>query len=219
MTNGSAGGAPPCASCHGDSGIGDGSGAFPRLTGQFAPYLQKQLEDFADGARDNPVMTPIAKQLSDQEKRDAAAFYASQEGPFFPRPFVEQPVLELGGVLAAAGRAEKGVPPCFSCHGAAGKGMAPSFPYLAGQYWSYLAAQLDDFRTGLRHNDAGGIMRLIASKLGEGDRQAVSAYLAGIRPACSCTGVATGTSVPDERGSTGSSSAGSSAARSSRASK
>jgi cytochrome c553 len=186
VTKGSAEGAPPCASCHAENGIADGSGAFPRLTGQFASYLNEQLNSFADGTRTNPVMSPIAKQLSDQERRDVAAYYSLQHGPFFPRPFVDQPVLELGGSLAAAGLPESAIPACFSCHGESGKGVAPNFPYLAGQYWSYLAAQLRDFRTGFRYNDPGGVMRLIASKLGEGDRQAVSAYLASIRPPCSC---------------------------------
>ncbi|HET6520650.1 MAG TPA: hypothetical protein VFG47_12655, partial [Geminicoccaceae bacterium] len=41
----------PCFTCHGLDGVGDSAGAFPRLTGQAAFYLYKQLIDYASGAR------------------------------------------------------------------------------------------------------------------------------------------------------------------------
>src|SRR5690554_2935179 len=47
-----------CFSCHGLQGQGDAGGAFPRLAGLDAHYLAKQMEDYASGARPDPVMTP-----------------------------------------------------------------------------------------------------------------------------------------------------------------
>ena len=41
----------PCFMCHGLDGVGDSAGAFPRLTGQAAFYMYKQLVDYASGAR------------------------------------------------------------------------------------------------------------------------------------------------------------------------
>src|SRR5262249_59967589 len=50
---GTAAGAPACAQCHAFNGVADGSGAFPRIAGQSAHYLAKQLQYFASGIRDN----------------------------------------------------------------------------------------------------------------------------------------------------------------------
>src|SRR3546814_16478283 len=46
----------PCMRCHGLNGVGDGTGAFPRLAGQAAFYMYKQLLDYASGARPNALM-------------------------------------------------------------------------------------------------------------------------------------------------------------------
>ena len=61
VAQGTATGAPACAQCHAFSGASDGSGAFPRVAGQPASYLSRQLQDFSSGARANAVMSPIAK--------------------------------------------------------------------------------------------------------------------------------------------------------------
>src|SRR5687768_15426054 len=57
----------PCFMCHGLDGVGDSAGPFPRLTGQAAFYMYKQLIDYASGARPNDVMTPIARALTDAQ--------------------------------------------------------------------------------------------------------------------------------------------------------
>lgn len=64
--------------------------------------------------------------------------------------------------------------------------MAPSFPYLAGQYASYLQYQMDAFRLGRRNNSPLGVMTEIAQKMSEDDINAVSQYLASVRPPCDC---------------------------------
>src|SRR5690606_27325402 len=49
--------------------------------GQPGPYLARQLEAYADGSRANAVMAPIAKGMSDEQKRAVAAYYASLSAP------------------------------------------------------------------------------------------------------------------------------------------
>ena len=61
-------GTPACAQCHAFNGVSDGSGAFPRIAGQSAYYLAKQLRDFTWGIRVNAIMTPIAGALTADER-------------------------------------------------------------------------------------------------------------------------------------------------------
>lgn len=68
-----------CASCHGERGNSP-SGEFPRLDGQHESYLYQALKGYKSGARQNPVMAGMVSDLSDQDMRDLAAFYASQQG-------------------------------------------------------------------------------------------------------------------------------------------
>ena len=68
---------PACASCHGGAGEGNAQAGFPRLSGQPASYLAKQLDAYADGRRPNPVMTPIATALSPAQRGAVAAHYAA----------------------------------------------------------------------------------------------------------------------------------------------
>lgn len=185
-SSGQANALPPCRNCHGHRGIGDGSGGFPRLTGQLAFYVYKQLQDFAGDTRPSPVMTPIAQALSDQDKQDVAAYYASVKGPLFPLPILDPELVQRGGMISAAGISEKGVPACIICHGEAGSGMAPSFPYLAGQYAPYLQYQMDSFRLGRRKNSPLNVMTEIAGRMDDDEINAVSQYLAAVRPPCDC---------------------------------
>ena len=68
-----------CAACHGANGISI-SDQFPNLAGQYADYIVQSLMQYRNGQRKNAVMLGFAAQLTDQEMRDLAAFYASQSG-------------------------------------------------------------------------------------------------------------------------------------------
>ena len=66
-----------CVGCHG----ADGNSMvpnFPKLAGQHASYLEKQLKDFRDGFRKDATMAAFAKGLTDDEIKALAAFYAAQ---------------------------------------------------------------------------------------------------------------------------------------------
>ena len=65
-----------CVACHGADGI-SAIPMYPNLKGQHAQYLSKQLKDFKSGARKDPVMSPMAAPLSDQDIEDLSAYYAS----------------------------------------------------------------------------------------------------------------------------------------------
>lgn len=68
-----------CAACHGADGNST-TAEFPRLAGQHADYLVKALRDYKSGARKDPVMAGFAAPLTDQDREDLAAFFASQNG-------------------------------------------------------------------------------------------------------------------------------------------
>src|SRR5580658_2524970 len=78
--------APPCEACHGAHGEGMAAAHVPRLAGQSADYLRKQLDDYADGTRDNPIMANFAKALSKQQRTRFAARYASMPAPVISTP-------------------------------------------------------------------------------------------------------------------------------------
>ncbi|NND44669.1 MAG: cytochrome c [Xanthomonadales bacterium] len=65
-----------CVACHGAEGVSVNP-MWPDLAGQKELYLAKQLKDFRDGRRNDPVMGPMAKSLSDEDIADLAAYYAS----------------------------------------------------------------------------------------------------------------------------------------------
>lgn len=65
-----------CAACHGVEGKAMIPG-YPHLAGQSAQYTAKQLKAFRDGQRQDPVMAPMAKPLSDADIENLAAWYAS----------------------------------------------------------------------------------------------------------------------------------------------
>jgi cytochrome c553 len=156
----------------------------PRLAGQSADYLQKQLNDYAAGTRDNPIMANFAKALSKQQRARFAARYASMSAPFITEPAsVDTVTLARGHQLAYQGDETRRVGACNACHGPDGMGVAYAAPYLAGQSAEYLAGALKAFRQGTRKNDAGELMRSVAERLNDADIAAVAGYFAGLASA------------------------------------
>ncbi len=174
-----------CFQCHGMEGKGDAAAAFPRLTGQVYKYLYDSMKDYASGARQNAVMTPIAQALSGEQMRNVSAYYAAQSiGSPEPGPQADPAQLQYGAGIAAVGHAERGVQGCINCHGPGGAGLPPTYPYLAGQYASYLEAQMRAWKSGERKSDrlSAIVMEGISKRLTDEDIRAVSLYYASIRP-------------------------------------
>lgn len=178
--NGTAGGATACVACHGVNGEGNPAAGFPRLAGLPPAYLVGQLGNFAAGKRQNPVMSPIAKQLSVAEQKAVAAYYGAMAGPPATGNQDDDPKhTDTGAWLAVRGRWEDNLPACLQCHGPGGVGVGPAFPALAGQSSAYIAAQLHAFKDGSRPGGPLDLMKAVAAKLSDADINAVSNHFGG----------------------------------------
>ncbi|MBD8533332.1 MULTISPECIES: cytochrome c [unclassified Massilia] len=169
-------GLPACLSCHGAAGNST-IAVNPKLSNQIEAYTHKQLVDFTTPQRVNPVMTTYAKMLTDEEKRNVAAYLATQKVK--PGAAKNKDTIELGRKIYRGGIAEKGVAACASCHGAAAGGIPVQYPRLAGQHQDYTTAQLVAFRTGARSNSPQ--MTTLAQRLSDTEMKAVADYIAGLR--------------------------------------
>jgi cytochrome c553 len=172
-----------CASCHGADGNSIGP-ANPKLAGQIPEYLSKQLMNFRPGKdnkadRPNNIMAAFAAQLSPEDMRSVAAFYANQK--LVPETAKDKASVELGQKIFRGGIAEKSVAACAGCHGPSGAGIPAQYPLLGGQYAEYVEAQLKAFRSGERANDPNRMMRMTAARLSDAEIKALANYIAGLR--------------------------------------
>lgn len=73
-----ASGVPACSACHNPQGLGNEPAGYPRLGGQNADYIAKQLKAYRDGTRGGgtnaQLMADVAARLTDAEI-DAVASY------------------------------------------------------------------------------------------------------------------------------------------------
>jgi cytochrome c553 len=171
---------PACAQCHAFSGASDSGGAFPRIAGQSAYYLAKQMHDYSSSARANAIMSPISKALSADEIADVAAYYASVDSQFPPLASADAAIVEKGKQLARVGDAAKAVQGCNNCHGPDGAGATPAIPYLAGQYAQYISSQLLMWKRGIRNNSPES-MAPIGKQLDDQQIAAIAAYYQQVR--------------------------------------
>jgi len=65
-----------CAGCHGVAGVSSNP-MWPNLAGQKEGYLVKQIKAFREGIRTDPLMSPMAKPLSDEDIDNLAAYFSS----------------------------------------------------------------------------------------------------------------------------------------------
>jgi cytochrome c553 len=170
-----------CAACHSADGNSTVA-ANPRLAGQSAEYLVKQLTDLAKPAgdkngRENPVMSAMAMTLSEDDRRNVAAWFSSQA----PRPSLarDKDSAEVGERIYRSGIPEKAVPACAGCHGPTGAGLPALYPRIGGQFSEYLVAELKAFRDGTRRNNLA--MQQIAFRMSDSEMSAVADFAAGLR--------------------------------------
>lgn len=165
-----------CASCHGPAGQ-SATEAFPRLAGQNAKYLVKQLQDFGAGRRINATMKEKVAGLGMAEL-DAIALYYQAQRPVTSPP-KDQALAQVGYFVFDRGNPLSGVPACLACHGTGARGTA-TLPRLAGQHPAYLVRQLEAFASKHRQNDSA-IMSVVAARLTPLETMAVAEYLGGLQ--------------------------------------
>lgn len=169
--------AQSCESCH----TADSTNAAtpnPYLNAQLPTYLYRQLHDYKDGSRQNPVMSGIAAGLSEQEMADIAQWYSRQK-PAAPQSSSARSTGTPG--LVSNGDSKRLIPPCGICHGWEGQGEPVDTPRLAGQKASYLSQVLAQYRSGARHNDIYRRMRAMSERLSEEEIRTLADYYGGMQ--------------------------------------
>lgn len=175
-----------CSSCHGPNG-NSSNPDWPRLAGQNAVYVAEQLRLFRSGARDNPVMKPLAATLQDQDIADIAVYYEAQT----PAGLEADPSYwQAGRALYLHGDPAHEVPACIACHGPVGRGnLAAGYPALRAQQSAYVIKQLKDYASGARYSGQnpaaasrnGVMMFTIAKRLTPEQMRDVASYVQGMR--------------------------------------
>ncbi len=173
--------AASCVACHGVDG-NSANPAWPKLAGQHALYLQRQLQLFKKGLRPATTMAGMVAPLSDQDMADLAAFFEQQKRT---SGLADEAQVELGRRVYYGGNLKTKVPACAACHGPAGEGNPLSnYPSLAGQHAQYVADVLKAFRNGETWGDGedvnGKIMAEVAKNMTDEEIQAVSSYIQGL---------------------------------------
>ena len=167
-----------CFSCHGVNGDSTNP-AWPKLAGQHASYIAKQLADFKAGTeRNDPLMMGQVMALSPQDMEDLGAFFAKQKPS---QGSAEEDKVALGKQLYMGGKASVGLAACMSCHGPSGAGNpAAKYPMVSGQHAAYSVKALKDFRNGARKNDPNKMMQNIAERMTDWEIEAVASYMQGL---------------------------------------
>lgn len=164
-----------CFICHGMEGESS-SPVFPRLAGQNAAYVARQLADYQSGKRVSSTMQPMVDGLSTADFQALGRYFASRATQGHK---VDDPELaQIGRYIFARGNPYSGVAACAGCHGERGQG-SETLPRVAGQHAQYTEKQLKQFNTRERHND-NAVMHSIASKLTELEIKAVASYISGL---------------------------------------
>ncbi len=164
-----------CFLCHGTHGESTAE-LFPRLAGQNAAYLARQLANFKSGERRSSVMQPMAAALTLEEMRALGRYFATQKSE--PHPASDTRLAAQGMVIYRQGGGATEAAACTGCHGERGEGTE-NLPRLAGQIASYLAAQLRNFGSRDRTRD-NAAMHTIAAHMTEAEILAVAEYLSGL---------------------------------------
>ena len=160
-----------CQGCHGEDG-NSASSDYPKLAGQYASYIQKQINDFKKGIRKDPVMSEMAASVTEeQDLLDISAYFASQNQMTAAKRTTNKNgkarFLEAGNS-------------CVNCHGEEGKGKSPNdAPVIGGQHREYIIKQLKAFRGHERTNDGSGMMAIVASGMDDIQIEEVAIYISG----------------------------------------
>ena len=153
-----------CAACHGQNGVPVDPKAIPIIWGQQQSYLVKQLHDYRSGDRENPIMSPIAKSVAQEDLRKIAAYFAAKGWP-------------TQHASTASASPPNGIAQCQLCHQPNFEGGPPA-PRLAGLSYEYLVAAMRSFAVEERTNN--GDMPKFMQALTDSERDAMARYLSAL---------------------------------------
>ena len=163
-----------CGTCHGPDGNSKDP-MFPRLAGQHAGYLVRQLKSFKDQTRGDPYavayMWGMASGLSDQMIEALAQYFSRQKTS--PGKSHDPATIARGRDIFEHGIPAQGVPACAACHGPDALG-SDQYPRLAGQHAQYILKQLASFQSNMRDI---AVMHGVAQNLRTPEMRAVADYL------------------------------------------
>ena len=173
-----------CAACHGMDG-NSVNPIWPSLAGQHEAFLIRQITLFKNGERENALMAPMVSALSEQDIKDLATYFSSQE---IKLKAADPETVELGKKIYQGGDQARNIPACMSCHGPTGQGNPVSgYPMLANQHAAYTAIQLRAYKAGrksVNQDDVNGqVMAGVAEYMSEAEIDAVSSYIQGLKSA------------------------------------
>jgi len=183
-----------CAGCHGEYGEGGKDGEYPRLAGQPADYLARQLYLFRNRELPNMAMLEHMdeRQFPNEDIEDVSAYLAgiqlmtemppldeSAEFDALERLRMTKQVLNIpraeGDVKAGERIYNR---ECRSCHGESGRGRDDkAVPMLAGQYTDYLSRQVEKYREGIRIHDPDDPDDRLLTQFTDDELRDVFAYL------------------------------------------
>jgi cytochrome c553 len=166
-----------CFMCHGEMGE-SASEVFPKLAGQHAEYIAKQLENFKSGKRTSTAMADMASRLSPEDMLALGKYFESKVPPI--ETSKDPDLAAVGRYIFLNGNKYSGIPACATCHGKEGLGTA-TLPRLAGQHGAYVQTQLQLFNKRERTND-NAVMHAIAEKMTPLEMAAVAEFVSSKKP-------------------------------------
>jgi cytochrome c553 len=164
-----------CHKCHGTTGQSSDP-SYPKLAGQNADYLTRQLANFRTGVRTNKEMTDQVADLTGGEMRALALYFSSKD--LIPDVAFDPALADVGRELYFNGNPDSGVTACVTCHGPEGRG-AMYLPRLAGQHAQYIRKQIHAF---LDHSRSSPdlVMHKVVENMTEPEIEAAAQYLSGL---------------------------------------
>lgn len=165
-----------CQGCHRQNAMGRTSGAYPRLAGQHATVLMKQITDIRSGRRNNPKMEPYVDDhvTTPYEIADMAVFLQAL-------PILVDEIGMGPGKNVAAGKLAYDKD-CANCHGSVGEGSAEKFyPMVAAQHYRYLLREMQFIRDGDRRNSNPDMVKVI-KPYSNSELEALADYMVQLPP-------------------------------------
>jgi len=165
----------PCEDCHRKDASGRANGIFPRLSGQHASVIVKQVLDIRAGRRNNPSMQPLVTEAA-LNNSDLAGVAAYLQGLAVAANNGKGPGTDLARGKQLYER------DCASCHGASGEGDAARFiPMVAAQHYRYLLREVIAIRDGSRGNSNPEMVKVI-NPYSPAEIETVSDFMSQLAP-------------------------------------